>query len=100
MKTKSLKIKSKLNAGEKQLLASVERDEWQSVAGPARAKKRAQIAAKVTLRKDARVNIRLPAYDLSAIKSLAVSEGLPYQTLMASILHKYATGKLVNSGRS
>ena len=85
----------KLDAEERDLLASVERGEWQSVKNPAEAKKLAQEAARNTLKKNARVNIRMPAYDLSAIKTLAVSEGLPYQTLMASILHKYASGQLI-----
>lgn len=47
-------------------------------------------AAKKHLKKDARINIRLSQFDLDRIKRIAVSEGLPYQTLISSILHKVA----------
>ena len=46
------------------------------------------------LRKNKRINIRLPSHDLVEIKRLAAREGVPYQTLISSILHKYATGEL------
>ena len=45
-------------------------------------------------RKDRRLNIRLSSKDLEAIQKRALAEGLPYQTLIASLLHKYATGRL------
>jgi len=51
--------------------------------------------ARSTLAKDKRVNIRLSAGDLEAIKIRAIEEGIPYQTLMGSILHKFASGRLV-----
>ena len=51
--------------------------------------------ARSTLSKDQRVNIRLSAKDLEDIKIRAMEEGIPYQTLMGSILHKYVSGKLV-----
>ena len=50
--------------------------------------------AKATFRKDRRLNIRLSSKDLEAIQKRALAEGLPYQTLIASLLHKYATGRL------
>jgi predicted DNA binding CopG/RHH family protein len=50
--------------------------------------------AKATFRKDRRLNIRLSSKDLEAIQKRAPAEGLPYQTLIASLLHKYATGRL------
>ena len=50
--------------------------------------------AAATFRKDRRVNIRISSKDLEAIQKRALEEGLPYQTLMASVLHKYATGRL------
>jgi predicted DNA binding CopG/RHH family protein len=49
---------------------------------------------KATFRKDRRLNIRLSSKDLKAIQKRALAEGLPYQTLIASLLHKYATGRL------
>ena len=50
--------------------------------------------AAATFKKDRRVNIRISSRDLEAIQKRALEEGLPYQTLMASVLHKYATGRL------
>ena len=47
------------------------------------------------LKKDKRINIRITSRDLSAIQKLALSEGIPYQTLIASILHKFADGRYI-----
>ena len=58
-----------------------------------------QEAARSFLRKDRRVNIRITAVDLMALQSIALEEGIPYQTLMASILHKYVSGRLVERPR-
>lgn len=55
----------------------------------------ARSAAEHYLKKDARINIRLSEMDVSRLKRRAAEEGLPYQTLIASILHKFVTGKLV-----
>ena len=52
-------------------------------------------AARATLRKDKRVNIRMAERDLVRLQKTAVQEGLPYQTLLSSILHKYINGRLV-----
>lgn len=49
--------------------------------------------AAATFKKDRRVNIRISSRDLEAIQKRALEEGLPYQTLIASVLHKYATGR-------
>lgn len=51
-------------------------------------------AARATAIKDRRVNIRLSSIDLSDIQVKALEEGVPYQTLIASVLHKYVTGRL------
>ena len=51
-------------------------------------------AARATAIKDRRVNIRLSSSDLQDIQAKALAEGLPYQTLIASVLHKYVTGRL------
>ena len=81
------------DADEKELLESVERGEWKSTGGK---RERAGYAryAKATFRKDRRLNIRLSSKDLEAIQKRALAEGLPYQTLIASLLHKYASGRL------
>lgn len=83
----------KVNADERELLASVERGEWKS-AGGKRERSRYVRYVKATFRKDRRLNIRLSSRDLDAIQKRALAEGLPYQTLIASILHKYAAGRL------
>lgn len=51
-------------------------------------------AARATAIKDRRVNIRLSSGDLSDIQTKALEEGIPYQTLIASVLHKYVSGRL------
>ena len=90
---KKKKIHQKeLDNEEKELLESFENDEWKSVKNLEKEKKHARKVAGKTLRKDVRINIRLSSNDVSNIKQLAAYEGLPYQTLIASILHKYAAG--------
>jgi len=51
-------------------------------------------AARATFVKNRRVNIRLSAADLMDIQARAYEEGVPYQTLIASVLHKYVAGRL------
>jgi predicted DNA binding CopG/RHH family protein len=82
-----------LDAQEMELLKAYEQGEFQSVASKNElAQFRA--AARSTAIKDKRVNIRLSSGDLSDIQVRALQEGVPYQTLIASILHKYVTGRL------
>lgn len=77
------------------ILESYERGEWASITNLETEKRRYQDAARFSMKKDRRVNIRLSSHDLDAIQRLAVEEGLPYQTLLSSIIHRYATGRLV-----
>jgi len=84
----------KLDGEEKELLKSVERGEWRSAKGVKRDRGRYSRYAKATFRKDRRLNIRISSKDLEAIQKRALEEGLPYQTLIASLLHKYASGRL------
>jgi predicted DNA binding CopG/RHH family protein len=84
----------KPDADEKELLESVERGKWKSARGGKRERTRYARYAKATVRKDRRLNIRLSSKDLGAIQKLALAEGLPYQTLISSMLHKYASGRL------
>ena len=79
----------KLDADEKELLESVERGEWRSAGGGKRERTPYSRYAKATFRKDRRLNIRLSSKDLEAIQKRALAEGLPYQTLISSLLHKY-----------
>ena len=89
---KSARIK--VGADEKELLESVDRGEWKSAGGGKRERTRYARSAKATFRKDRRLNIRLSSKDLEAILKRALAEGLPYQTLISSLLHKYASGRL------
>ena len=76
----------KIDADEKELLESVERGEWKSARGGKRERTRYSRYAKATFRKDRRLNIRLSSKDLEAIQKRALAEGLPCQTLIASLL--------------
>jgi len=85
----------KLDTEEQELFDSLENDEWESISNLEDEIKAHQNIAKNTLRKDKRINIRLSTNDLEALKTNAVELGLPYQTLVSSILHQYASGRLV-----
>ena len=80
---------------EKELLEAFEKDEWKSVKGKKKEISRYQQIARSTFKKDSRVNIRISSKDVQAIQVKALEEGIPYQTLISSILHKYVTGKLI-----
>ena len=86
----------KLSKQEKQIVESVERGEWRSVRGVKKQIKRYKEYAKATVRKDKRVNIRMSEKDLIRIRKKAMEEGLPYQTLISSVLHRYVNGRLVD----
>ena len=85
----------KLTKEEKEILDSVERDEWKQIPNFPRNAKRFQESAQATLRKDKRVNIRMTERDLVHFQKKAIEEGLPYQTLISSVLHKYINGRLI-----
>ena len=87
-------MKKKLEKDEAELLRSVERGEWRSTRPSRRTLDQYQQAAAVTMRKDRRINIRISQRDLQSIQKRALHEGLPYQTLISSILHKYISGRL------
>ena len=78
---------------ELELLNAYEKGKLKSVATKAELAK-FKAAARATAIKDRRVNIRLSSGDLSDIQVKALEEGVPYQTLIASVLHKYVTGRL------
>ena len=84
----------KMDADEKELLEFVERGDWKSAKGGKRERARYSRYARVTFRKDRRLNIRLSSKDLEAIQKKALAEGLPYHTLISTLLHKYASGRL------
>ena len=84
----------KLSKGEKDILDSVERGDWKTIPKFKKETKQYQEYAKATFHKNKRVNIRLSEKDLVNIRKKALQEGLPYQTLISSILHKFITGLL------
>lgn len=79
---------------ERDVIESVERGEWKSVKNLNDEIKKHRQYARNTLRKDKRVNIRISSRDLEALQSKAVEDGIPYQTLMGSVLHRFVEGRL------
>ena len=82
-----------LDAEEQQLLSTYAAGAWRSVATPGVIQTLRE-AARATGQKDQRINIRLSSGDLQAIRTRALQEGVPYQTLISSVLHKYVSGIL------
>ncbi|WP_461248669.1 antitoxin [Treponema sp. R6D11] len=87
------KTNSFLDNEEQNLIKSLETDKWKSVEDIESWKTMLSKAATSTLTKDHRMNIRITKNDLEGIKIKAVEEGIPYQTLVASVIHKYVTGR-------
>jgi predicted DNA binding CopG/RHH family protein len=90
---------SKLDPYELEVLEAFESGKLKSVATKAELA-RMRSAARATAIKDKRVNIRLSSADLLDIQAQALKEGMPYQTLIASVLHKYVTGRLEEKSTS
>ncbi len=82
---------------EKKLIEAYERGEFIEAENQEEERAMAEKAARRYLRKDARINIRLSSADLKMLKARAAEEGLPYQSLISSILHKYVSGRNVSS---
>lgn len=85
---------NELDQEEQEILQALEADELRRAPDFAERMKRHQEYAEAMFRKDARINIRLSSRDLRALQKKALAEGIPYQTLVASILHKYVEGRL------
>jgi predicted DNA binding CopG/RHH family protein len=92
-------MKSKLTKEEKEILTSFENDEWKEIPNMDTEIKKHVEYAKATYRKDKRVNIRISKKDLEPVQRKALEEGIPYQTLMASLIHKYINGKLIEKDK-
>jgi len=80
---------------EKELMESIEKEEWVSVDNLKEEIDKAKKAARATVIKSERMNIRMTPNDLRRLKIRAMEEGMPYQTLVSSIIHKYLTGQIV-----
>lgn len=91
---KNKKFSTNLTKDEKELLVSVEKGEWRPIDDFEIYKKMLMKMAKNSHSKAKNVNIRMSEADWYKIKVKAAENGLPYQTLMATVLHQYANGKI------
>jgi predicted DNA binding CopG/RHH family protein len=89
---------NELDLEEQEILATFEAGEWQAVQEPNRLIE-LQNYAKATISKDKRITLRLSSADLEGIQTRAIEEGIPYQTLISSVIHKYVTGRLVDKNQ-
>ena len=94
MKKTSKKAFKPIDQEEKDLMESIERDEWQPVKNIDQEKEKAMAVARNTLKKEKRINLRLTQKDYHQIQIKAIEEGMPYQTLISSLVHKYLNGSL------
>ena len=91
MKKKNIKLDNE----EHEILKDYENNEFESVPNLKKERKKYSEYAKAINKKNKRLNIRITESDLEAIKSKALAEGITYQTLIASLIHKFVTGKLI-----
>lgn len=91
---------TKMDKYEKEILDSFDNNEWIEVEDMKNEIKKHAGYAKATTRKDKRVNIRISQRDLESIQRKALEEGIPYQTLISSLLHKFVNGRLVEKNIS
>ena len=94
MKMLCLQMKNKLDPEEKEILDAFKRGELKSVPNAEQEIEEAREAARNTFNKNKRVNLRLTERDFQLAHIRALEEGIPYQTLLSSIIHKYLTGRL------
>jgi len=85
-----------LDNEEKEILESYEPGEWVPGKNPQKEKMKLRKYARNTLQKDKRINIRMSSKDLGQVQVIAAQEGIPYQTLVSSIIHKYVSGYLID----
>lgn len=87
---------SKLDSEEKEILEAFESGKLRRSENVEELIEQHKAAAAATFKKDARINIRLSSRDLRSLQAKALMEGMPYQTLVSSILHKFIDGQLVD----
>jgi predicted DNA binding CopG/RHH family protein len=88
-----MKRRAYLDKDEKELAKSLENEEWVSDLTK-KEKKRYEEYARYSLNKQKRINIRMTERDLKKIQAKAIEEGLPYQSLISMLIHKYNEGKV------
>jgi predicted DNA binding CopG/RHH family protein len=86
----------KLDVEEKEILKAFDEGKLKRSKDYKKRIKQHQTVADATFKKDARINIRLSSRDLRSLQAKALREGMPYQTLVSSILHKYIDGQLID----
>jgi len=87
---------NKLDSEEKEILEAFEKGTLKQSKNVVQEIEQHKAIAEATFKKDARINIRLSARDLRSLQSRALKEGMPYQTLVSSVLHKFVDGQLVD----
>jgi predicted DNA binding CopG/RHH family protein len=92
-------MKVRLTEEEKEILDSFEKNEWVPVKNLSKRKEELMQYARNTLKKDKRLNIRISQRDLNELQRKAIIEGLPYQTYVSSIIHKFINGKLIEANK-
>ena len=92
-------MNTKLTKEEKELLESFESGKWVQTADQTERKKKLTEYARTSLKKDRRLNIRISERDLVELQRKAVAEGLPYQTYVSSIIHKFVSGTLAGDNK-
>jgi predicted DNA binding CopG/RHH family protein len=99
MKRTDSRMYQPIDEEERELLMSTQNDEWITVTDIDKQKRQAQEYAEATIRKDKRMNIRISERDLRNLKKRALEEGIPYQTMVSMILHKYLSGRYAERSR-
>ena len=92
-------MKYKLDNEEKEILNEYENDEYVEISDMGKTIEKHTEYAKATFLKNKRINIRISQRDLEYIQRRALEEGMPYQTLIASLIHRYISGKLVEKDK-
>ncbi len=90
------KPKIDIEKAEKDILRDFEKGEFVSVDNAEEEMELAKKAARHFMKRDTRINIRVSSADLNMVRRIAVQEGLPYQTLLASVIHKFVAGRLIS----
>lgn len=91
-------MKEDLSSEEREILERFQRGELRSTPGLERELEVARQAARNTFNKTRRVNLRVTERDFELAHSRAREEGIPYQTLLSSVIHKYLSGRLTEKG--
>jgi len=86
----------KLDAEEKEILEAFDAGKLKKSKAVKKQIEQHKAIAEATFKKDARINIRLSSRDLRSLQARALKEGMPYQTLVSSVLHKYIDGQLID----